>query len=407
MKPMPFAIIKARLRSFAPSLLALSVVLGLALRPHAQQPPAANAERASHVPPARLAHLAKGVNLSNWFWLFPGTWDAAYTTARCGEPAFFSADDAATLARLGLTHVRLPLDTNAFITLEKPGELNPSTLKRLDDAIAMLLAHKLAVVIDMHPLGATRPTDFAKGMEIPGPIADAYVTMWGALAGHLATTDPEMVFLEPCNEPVFEGQAAAWAALQDRLVAAIRAQCPAHTILATSVRWSNLDELLKTKPLADDNIVYNFHFYEPMTFTHQAATWGAPNWKHLKNVPYPGTPERAGPVVPTIADEKARGELEWYAKQGWNASKIDGLIAAADAWGVRHHVPVTCNEFGAFRQASDPVDRAAWIHDVRASLERHHIGWCMWEWTSGFGLVTGDAGKRVVDAETARALGLP
>lgn len=43
------------------------------------------------------------------------------------------------------------------------------------------------------------------------------------------------------------------------------------------------------------------------------------------------------------------------------------------AWAKRWDVPIICNEFGVFRKEARPEDRAAWISDVRKSLEKHGI----------------------------------
>jgi endoglucanase len=75
-------------------------------------------------------------------------------------------------------------------------------------------------------------------------------------------------------------------------------------------------------------------------------------------------------------------------------------------------VPLTCNEFGVFRQDSDPVDRVRWLHDVRTALEQNGIGWNMWDFGGrdhgrGFGVVNTDPnGKNTPDEVTLEALGL-
>ena len=59
-----------------------------------------------------------------------------------------------------------------------------------------------------------------------------------------------------------------------------------------------------------------------------------------------------------------------------------------------------------FRDFSEPRDRAAWITDVRTSLERHNIGWAMWDYSGNFGVATKRDGKAVLDENTVKALGL-
>src|SRR6476660_10535179 len=68
-----------------------------------------------------------------------------------------------------------------------------------------------------------------------------------------------------------------WYGIQAKLIAAIRSGAPEHTIIASGHRWSGLYELLSLQAYSDPNIIYNFHFYEPFTFTHQGATWAGNN----------------------------------------------------------------------------------------------------------------------------------
>ena len=77
--------------------------------------------------------------------------------------------------------------------------------------------------------------------------------------------------------------------------------------------------------------------------------------------------------VPDAAD---RFQLEAYWLDHWDAHRIRLLIDEAAAWARENHVPLICNEFGAYRRLSDPASRANWIRDVRTALEagRHRLG---------------------------------
>jgi hypothetical protein len=152
-------------------------------------------------------------------------------------------------------------------------------------------------------------------------------------------------------------------------------------------------------------VIYNFHCYDPFWFTHQQATWAGDVAKNLKDVPYPSSPELVEKILPQIANEASRNQLKWYGKEQWNAEKIDGLIARAAAWGAKHGVVLTCNEFGVYRKAP-AADRCRCIADVRTALEKYKIGWCMWDYAGGFSVATGQPGNRAADPETLKALGL-
>ena len=95
-----------------------------------------------------------------------------------------------------------------------------------------------------------------------------------------------------------------------------------------------------------------------------------------------------------------------YGQDHWSAERIEAEINQAANWAKERGVPLVCNEFGVFRYFSDPQNRAAWITDVRTSLERHNIGWAMWDCSGSFGVVTNRETKAKLDEVTVRALGL-
>ncbi|MFB3785559.1 MAG: glycoside hydrolase family 5 protein [bacterium] len=348
---------------------------------------------------ARFARLAKGINLPGWMWL---------TRREVGDlERRFSSEDLELIHNLGLTHVRVPIDmANVYDSREKE-LLNPRAVEWLDQGIDKILQHGLAVVVDLHSISQREG-----GSNYSGPLGEdekfteSFIRFWSRFAQHLSKHDPERVFLESMNEPVFRQKEDLWPPIQERVIQAIRQNAPRHTILATGAGWSNIHTFVKLQPLADKNIIYNFHFYEPHIFTHQGATWSSDMVKILREVPYPSTPEAVQKPIGLVEDEEAKKALQRYGDERWNADKIGEAIGHAAAWGQTHGVQLTCNEFGAYRNFCLPEYRIPWIHDVRAALEQHHIGWCMWEFDGSFGLVRRENRKAAVDEDVAKALGL-
>jgi endoglucanase len=347
------------------------------------------------VPAERFSRLARGVNLSHWF---AQVYDRKGYTPDHFE-TYILDTDIDLIRQVGLTHVRLSVEPKPIMDWDRPGELDTAYLAHLDRAIGMILDRDLAVIVDIHP-----HPDFNAKLGKDAAHRDAFVEFWGKLAKYLSKYDPERVFLEVLNEPTIP--AAVWAPLQERAVAAIRANAPQHTIIATGALWTDISDLVKLTPVADRNVVYNFHFYDPKLFTHQGATWGWPTWQHAKGTPYPLTAEAVAKMIETVSDEKTRKELVHHAKRGWDGNRLDEEIARAAEWAKMHGVRITCNEFGVYRQFTNAGHRAQWIADARKAFEKHNVGWTMWDYAGGFGLVTREAGASVLDETTARALGL-
>ena len=337
--------------------------------------------------------MRRGVNLSHWF-----SQSQDYSEAHLRDHT--TRRDIELIKSLGFDHVRFPVEPAPLFDEARPSELNAGYLRHLDAALDMILASGLAVVLDLHP-----SDEFKIKLRTDDRRVAALAELWRALARHVSARDPERLFLEIINEPMVEDP-FRWMGIQARVASAIRDGAPRHTIIATGPRWSAVDQLLLIETIADRNVVYNFHFYEPHNFTHQGATWGADFWPYLKNVPYPSSPELITPLLPSINNDAARAALKSYGDERWDAARVEREIALAAEWARSRGVALTCNEFGVYRAYSPPASRLRWIADVRAALERHRIGWSMWDYAGGFGVAVRKNGRAEIDAETAAALGL-
>jgi len=344
----------------------------------------------------RAQNLRHGINLSGWY---AQVFDPKGYTKEHFD-SYDTAQDMALIKQMGFDHVRFTLNCAPMFRRGQADRIPADYLAMVDSAVKMILDHDLAVIIDIHP-----ESDFKAQLAGSDGFVEQFEDFWRALAKRYATLDPDKVFFEVLNEPEFRDR-YRWAGVQARLVRAIREGAPNHTIIVAGANWSSITELLFMEPLRDANLIYNFHFYDPMMFTHQGATWTANVQHYLSKVPYPSTPENVQGVATQAPDLVNQQAILEYGLDQWNAQRVDGEIAVAAAWGKRWHVPLTCNEFGVYRETAAPEDRAAWIHDVRTALEKYGIGWTMWDYAGGFGVVVRNNGATTVDHATVKALGL-
>src|ERR1043166_6715760 len=95
--------------------------------------------------PARVAHLRHGVNLSHWF-------SQAPDYSKTHLDTHTTAQDLALIKALGFDHVRFPIEPAPLMNdTPDPAILNTTYLGYVDNALDMILAAGLAVVIDIHP----------------------------------------------------------------------------------------------------------------------------------------------------------------------------------------------------------------------------------------------------------------
>jgi endoglucanase len=340
----------------------------------------------------RAATLTRGINASGWF----GGW-GDYKPERTST--WITPDDLKLMHSLGLTYVRIGVDPAYFGygRADAPGK--EALWKRLDDAIDLAINNGL--IVDL----CVFPRDDYKQQLANDRGATQFLFLWEALANHFAKRDPDHILFELMNESEVQDP-YRWIGIESSVVTAIRRVDTAHTILASGAHYDSLDDLLVTQPLADENVIYTFHFYEPYQFTHQGATWGSPEWLYYKNIPFPATVDQLDSTLKAIPNDIARYQLFLYATGNWNADTVRQRIAFAANWGREHNVPILCNEFGAYRDTAPPDSRARYIEAVRSALEANQIGWAMWDWSGNFGLVTRNDGHSTLDPAIAKALGL-
>jgi endoglucanase len=349
--------------------------------------------------------LAKGANLENWFNDYS---DKSQFAMR------FTAKEFQQIKNLGFTYVRLPMGSTVFYQENNPSQLNPQTVQYLDAAVKNATDAGLAIVIDA--IHECCDEKVEKQLATNPAYVDKVAAYWKAIASRYKTYKPEQVFFEIFNEPHVATSGSVknldknwWLPVQEKLIQAIRQETSTHYVIAGGEGWNGIEGLKAMIPYKIPRVIYNFHFYSPFTFTHQGATWVGDPFAKLRNVPYPSSPELLKPLVDAATDTQVKQYLDYYGKENFNAAKLESEIMAAVNWAKQNNVYITCNEFGAYKAFAPPASRANLIRDDRIILEKYNIGWAMWDYDQGFGIVGYPDNNRnnpVVDQDIAAALGL-
>ena len=101
----------------------------------------------SAVPASRLAHLRRGINLSEWF---AQVWDSRGYTKQHFE-TWNTTTDIALIKSMGFDHVRLSINPQPMMDADRKQNGTAEYFGYLDAAVKMILDAGLAVEIDMHP----------------------------------------------------------------------------------------------------------------------------------------------------------------------------------------------------------------------------------------------------------------
>lgn len=379
--------------------------------------------------------LRRGIALWPWFSLtteFPAPrTDYAWPTFQSDRPVP-TRDDLKRLAALGFDFVRLPLDPGPFVAFT--GRRRADLLGEVSAAIDQALAVGLRVLVNMQANAATHHyTPDAFYASDRAPLFPAYRDLAADLARLCARKGTDRVALEPVNEPSQACGALAWDGIQAALLAAARKAAPGLTLVATGACGSLVPGLtaLDPAPLARfAPLIYTFHFYEPYLFSHQGATWltEEPFYRWLNTVPWPAARGSLSRTLAAVrarmaqdltvpASEKARdgAVIEAKMREYFAADPARPYLAKEMApvatWAEIYGIPagrVLVGEFGALRsdgryRASEAADRAAYVRDVRETIEAAGFGWSFWNLFDGLGLMD-DAHR--IDPGLVTALGL-
>lgn len=345
--------------------------------------------------PLHLPALRRGLNLTHWF---------EYEQAQSVSPRELLA-----LARMGIDHVRIPVDPVVGGWRPVPGA-RPGFLPALREAIDSAQGAGLDVVVDLHMTGETK-----QRIESSAEAETALVALWSELAGEFGNTAPTGVAFELFNEPQYYGQnALRWPAVQRRLLDAVRARAPKHLVLLSGNEGGSFDGLRWMPPLPDPAVAWVYHDYDPYLFTHQGAAWLDPRYTTAglrRDVRYPASLAATHPSRLTSPHPRAAGEWAEYLAADWGPARLRAHADQAGAFARSRGVRLLCNEFGVIRANVDPASRYRWIADMRRALEANGIGWTLWDYTDIFGITRESAqasrvGERTLDPEAILALGL-
>ncbi|HZU87108.1 MAG TPA: cellulase family glycosylhydrolase, partial [Anaerolineaceae bacterium] len=180
---------------------------------------------------------------------------------------------------------------------------------------------------------------------------------------------------------------APWNDLAGRTIHAIRAADPRRAIMVGGNRYNMAEEMQNLVLPDDPYLVYTFHHYHPMVFTHQRAYW-VPALANVPLIDYPGVITDARSKIKLVPHAQIPSDLPDTLILDKNGL-VQTLKPAVDFIKSRNAL-VYCGEFGAIDQA--PLEsRLNWYRDFIGLLNEYKIGRAVWSYKEmDFGLVDHD-----------------
>ena len=321
----------------------------------------------------------KGVNLGGWL---SQCVDENYTDAHYAS--FISKADIDKIASWGCDHVRLPIDYNVIQTDD--GDMIEARYSYIDNCIEWCKANNLKIVLDIHKVNGFvfDNTDcFAFFHE--DELQAKFIKLWEALAtryGHLT----DMVTFELLNEVTAREVAEDWNRISKKTIEAIRKIAPDIRIMVGGIFNSSIYGLTLMDAPYDENVVFTFHCYNPLVYTHQNAHW-IPTMPKGYTCSYPLSHREMYERSHEIFGSDFDSEFEKDSDALIDVNYFKKMFAPALEVAKKFNVPLYCGEYGVIDQA-DCHDAVKWLADINQSLDELNLARAIWTYKNkDFGLV--------------------
>lgn len=284
----------------------------------------------------------KGVNLGGWLS------QCVHTTEH--YDSFIHREDIEKISSWGADHVRLPIDYDLLETEE--GIPQDSGFGYIDKAAEWCREFGLNMVLDLHK---TAGYSFDKGENESGffdspEFQERFYKLWERIAARYGNAGDGICF-ELLNEVTDKSFCEAWNRIAKACIERIRKIAP-DTVILVGGYWNNSPEAVKDlDPPYDDRVVYNFHCYDPLNFTHQGAHW-------VDDMPL---------------DFRIR-----YSECNLNSEYFVNRFKEAFDTAEKNGTVLYCGEYGVIENAV-PEDILEWYKAIHAAFEQ--LGICRATWS--------------------------
>jgi endoglucanase len=263
------------------------------------------------------------------------------------DKARFKAGYFRMLKDAGFNNVRINLHPFRHMESGEDHALRSSWWEVLDWAVTNALQSDLMVILDLHEFGAM-------GNDPEGNKAK-FLAFWRQVSERFRDA-PDNVLFEILNEPSRKLTPEMWNEYYREALAIIRRTHPTRTVILGPANYNSIGALTElTLPQDDRHIILTVHYYSPMDFTHQGASWA-------------GRTDKTG--------------VEWKGTDEEEAA-IERDFAKVQAWAKEHNRPVFLGEFGVYDKA--PMEsRARYLRFVVGVMQKLGWSWAYWQFDSDF-----------------------
>ncbi len=275
--------------------------------------------------------------------------------------------------------------------------------EHIDNFIGWCKKYGINIVLNMHK-AIGNYCDIQEDIQLldSKELQDRFVALW--IAFEKRYNNDNTIAFELLNE-LRAVDNEKWNKLAERTINEIRALNKERKIIVGPTCWNSPNQLENLRIFDDENVIYTFHMYSPIKFTHQRDVLQPPMLYYNRDMPYPGDIElyrewqRLVNDIPNAYSKYKLCDIT-YMRDAFK-STIDFINKHPDKilW---------CGEFGTIRHAKIEW-RENWMRDVITILKENDIPNCVWNYLSTpndgnrFSLVDDD-NRKILSDELAKII---
>lgn len=290
---------------------------------------------------------------------------------------FITEKDFETIKSWGLDHVRIPVDY----------EVAEDHTEYIDRAVAWCEKYGLNMILDIHK---TRGFSFDSGEGEEGffeseKYQESFYELWEKLAKAYGNIGERLSF-ELLNEVTDKEYCEPWNRISLECVKRIRKIAPSVKIVIGGYYNNSIEAVKDLAMPYDENIVYTFHCYEPLVFTHQGAYW-APGMDTSFRMSLDATYAEMEEHSKEQLSQVTVGFDGFDGNDRLSAAFFDKHFSEVVKIGEERNVPIYCGEYGVIDLASSK-EALRWYSFISESFNKYGIGRAAWNYKQkDFGLV--------------------
>ena len=311
----------------------------------------------------------KGINLGGWLSQCDDT-EETYST-------FINEEDIRIIKDWGMDHVRLPFDYE--LVEDKEGNPTESGYGHIQDAIDWCGKYGLNMILDLHKtLGYSFDDAHGEsGFFDSEKLQNRFYTLWERIAERFGKYSDRVAF-EMLNEVTDKSYCDLWNKISYECIRRIRKYAPTIKILVGGY-WNNSVDSVKDLAMPyDENIIYNFHCYEPLIFTHQGAPW-IPTMDTSFRISIDEPYEKMGEASGKYLQQVTTGFAGFPKDDTLSAKYFEKIFAEALQVAQERDVALYCGEYGVIDRVA-PEDAVKWYKMINEVFTRYDIGRSAWNY---------------------------